>query len=152
MRYVCANLSERIHETEAVITHDPLPVLFVNPVRFQRVLQNLVGNALKYNKKNVRPKVHIGVVKEENTWLFNVKDNGIGMKQEYCEQIFVPFKRLHSKQEYSGTGIGLAICRKIIDNLGGRIWAESEPGTGTVFYFTVPRRMITANEKQREVA
>lgn len=137
--YVKENLSEAIKESKAVITCDNLPFIVTNPIRFARLLQNLIGNSLKYSKKNLIPKIHIGASEGADYWQFYVKDNGIGMKQEYCEKIFLPFKRLHGKDEYSGTGIGLSICKKIVEKFGGKIWAESELDIGSTFYFTVPK-------------
>ncbi|MFK8068470.1 MAG: CHASE domain-containing protein [Gammaproteobacteria bacterium] len=138
LNFIQENLKEAIDSSNARITHDALPVIFTNPIRFMRVLQNLVGNALKYRTVGVRSEVHISAAREGDEWLFSVKDNGIGMRQEYGEKIFEPFKRLHGKTEYSGTGMGLAICRKIIEGFGGKIYVESELEKGSTFYFTIP--------------
>lgn len=140
------NLDEIVRATGARITHDEMPLIYANPVRFSRLLQNLVGNAIKY-RDDKTPEIHIGVQDRGNDWLFSVRDNGIGIKDEYLEQIFIIFKRLHNKNEYSGTGIGLAVCKKIVDSFGGEIWAESELEKGSVFYFTIPRP-----EKKRRAA
>ena len=101
------------------------------------LFQNLIGNAIKYNDKKT-PKIHISTKKEKNQYIFSIKDNGIGMSPEYLERIFTIFQRLHSHNEYEGTGIGLAIVQKIVHIQGGKIWAESELGKGTTFYFTIP--------------
>ncbi|MBV8939858.1 MAG: GHKL domain-containing protein, partial [Alphaproteobacteria bacterium] len=139
LQHVTQNLGETIAKSGGRITHGPLPEINGNPVRFMRLLQNLVGNALKYQREGVRPEIHISAEDKKDHWLFSVRDNGIGIRKEYLEKIFVPFKRLHTKQQFQGTGIGLAICRKIVESHGGRIWAESEPGAGSAFYFTIPK-------------
>ena len=133
------NLAEEIEHTEAsfAIIHMP-PAMRANPTRFLRVFQNLIANAIKYAKVDATPRIQISASPFEQGWLFTVSDNGIGMKSDYCEQIFEPFKRLHSPSEYSGTGMGLAICRKIVTAAGGRIWAESEPDKGSRFYVYWP--------------
>lgn len=135
---VCENLGEAINETGAVITHDSLPVVKGNVIRISRLLQNIIGNALKYQVQGKTPEVHISAERDGNEWIFAVADNGIGISKEYCQQIFQPFKRLHGKKEYSGTGIGLAICKKIIEGHNGRIWVESVLGEGSNFKFTIP--------------
>lgn len=132
-------LAETIAEKGAKVDWDTMPTLRGNPVRFLRLMQNLINNGLKYQEAGKKPKVHISAQEEEDHWLIAVKDNGIGMKQEYCEQIFTPFKRLHRRTEYEGTGIGLAICKKIVEMAGGKIWAESKPGKGSTFFFTHPK-------------
>ncbi len=136
------NLQEIIEETKAVITIEELPDIYVNAVRFSRLMQNLIGNAIKYRARDRTPEVRVKAVDKGNEWLFSVSDNGIGMKEEYLEQIFIIFKRLHSKQEYKGTGIGLAVCKKIVESFDGKIWAESNPGRGSTFYFTIPKREV----------
>lgn len=133
------NLETLIEETHAVITYDTLPVIKANSVRFTRLMQNLVGNAIKYRRHDTAPTIHIAVEDKDNEWLFSVSDNGIGIREEYLEQIFVIFKRLHNKDEYGGTGIGLAICRKIVESFDGHIWAKSKFGEGTTFHFTIPK-------------
>lgn len=135
-----ANLREAIEETKAVVLVNDLPVIHANPVRFSRLMQNLVGNAVKYRAMDRTPRVTVGAADRGDEWLFSVADNGIGMKEEYLDQIFIIFKRLHGRSEYKGTGIGLAVCKKIIESFNGRIWAESKPGEGSVFYFTVPKK------------
>lgn len=136
------HLQESIEETDATITIGELPVIYANPLRFSRLMQNLIGNAIKYRKKDVPPEITVKAEDQGNKWLFSITDNGIGMKEEYLEKIFVIFKRLHGKHEYKGTGIGLAICKKIIESFDGRIWAESKLGEGTTFYFTVPKKKL----------
>lgn len=132
-------LAITLEDSQAVITHHPLPTVTGDAGQLQQLFQNLVGNALKFKKEGVPPKLHIGVEERDDTWLFWVQDNGIGMKPEAHQRIFIIFQRLHTAQETSGTGIGLAICKRIIERHGGRIWVESQPGQGSTFYFTIPR-------------
>ena len=135
-----SNLQEIIGETGAQISVSDLPTIHANPIRFSRLMQNLIGNAIKYRDKSRTPIISVEAKDNKNEWIFSVQDNGIGMKEEYLEKIFVIFKRLHGKNEYSGTGIGLAVCKKIVESFHGRIWAESNSGSGSVFYFTIPKQ------------
>lgn len=137
---VIHSLSESIQRHNAKITYDPLPVVHGNPIRITRLFQNLIGNSIKYTHTDVAPRIHIGVQEKTSEWLFSVKDNGIGMKKEYLEKIFIPFKRLHPQSKYTGTGIGLSICKKITESLNGRIWASSKSNVGSTFYFTIPKK------------
>ncbi len=132
------SLAAAIHQSGAVIHHMPLPPVPVQEVHLQQLFQNLIGNAIKYRNKD-NPCVRISATEEEGRWRFAVQDNGIGIADQYKEQIFGLFKRLHSQQEYEGTGIGLAICQKIVHRYNGRIWVESRPGEGSTFFFTLPR-------------
>ncbi|MBE9005032.1 GAF domain-containing protein [Fortiea sp. LEGE XX443] len=174
-----ANLKLAIEDSHATITHDSLPVIKADRTQLTQVLQNLIGNAIKFRGK-LPPRIHIGAVRKDelgeqgknillstqhsalstqhsalntqhsalstqhsalstpNEWLFSVSDNGIGLETQYAERIFVIFQRLHGRSKYPGTGIGLAICKKIIERHGGRIWVESQPGQGSIFYFTIP--------------
>ena len=132
-----ANLKFVIQETEALITYDELPELIVDETQFAQLFQNLISNSIKF-RRNIPPKIHIGVTNKEEEWIFSVQDNGVGIEKQYIERIFVIFQRLHSKSKYSGNGIGLAICQKIVERHNGCIWVESEPGEGSTFYFTVP--------------
>ncbi|MBV8938639.1 MAG: PAS domain S-box protein, partial [Alphaproteobacteria bacterium] len=140
LKVALKNLSEVIEKNGAEVTCDPLPAVAGNGIRIMRLLQNLVGNALKYRARDRVSRVHVGVADDGENWRFSVKDNGIGIDPQYLEKVFLPFSRLHSEREFKGSGIGLAICRKIVENHGGRIWAESAPGEGAVFYFLLPKR------------
>jgi light-regulated signal transduction histidine kinase (bacteriophytochrome) len=128
------NLIIPTEENNAVITYDSLPKVHGDEKLLILLLQNLVGNGIKYNDKKT-PKIHISSIKKDNQYIISVKDNGIGIKPEYLERIFTIFQRLHGKEEYDGTGIGLSIAQKIVHQHHGEIWVESEPGKGSTFYF-----------------
>ncbi len=131
------NLEATIAETDAAISYDAMPVLRVAPVHAQQVLQNLIGNALKY-RSAAPPAIHVGASKESTMWIVSVQDNGIGIAPEHRDRVFELCKRLHAPSEYPGTGIGLAICKKLVGRYGGRIWVESESGKGAAFFFSIP--------------
>jgi len=131
------NLGLMISENEAVITHDPLPQLMADSIQLTQLFQNLLSNAIKF-RSDRPPVIHIGAVQKDESWLFSVQDNGIGMETRYGDRIFAIFQRLHSRTKYPGSGIGLAISKKIVERHGGQIWVESTPGEGTTFYFTLP--------------
>ena len=133
-----ANLSSAIQEVEAEITSDPLPSVRLHEAHIQQLFQNLIGNAIKYRSPNRRTRVHVSADRQGDEWVFAISDNGIGIAPDYSETIFGLFKRLHTNDEYSGTGIGLAICRRIVERYGGRIWVESEAGNGSTFRFSLP--------------
>lgn len=137
LQRVLNNLQLTIDETHAVITCDHLPELNGDELEVVQLFQNLISNALKFHGE-APPAIHIGTHQEGNEVVFSVADQGIGIEPQYAERIFLLFQRLHGKKEYPGTGIGLAICKKIIDKHGGRIWIKSQPGKGTTFYFTLP--------------
>ncbi len=130
-------LKGSINESQARITNDPMPTVQADGILLAQVFQNLIGNAIKFRSK-APLEIHVGAKREEDGWLFSVKDNGIGMDKEYTHSIFIIFKRLHTREKYPGTGIGLAICKKIVERHGGKIWVESELGKGSTFYFTHP--------------
>ena len=134
---VLGDLQLVIADAAAEVTHDPLPVVHGDAGQLGLVLQNLLGNALKF-RGAAPPRIHIGARREGGQWVFSVQDNGIGIEPRFRERIFQVFQRLHPRSEYQGTGIGLAICHKIIERHGGRIWVESEPGQGATFFFTLP--------------
>lgn len=132
------NLKNVISETGALVTHAQLPTLPGDPVQMVSLLQNLIGNAIKYRRPEVSPKVRIDAVRDGKVWLFSVSDNGIGISPENFGRLFVIFQRLNPRETYEGTGIGLAQCRRIVERHGGRIWVESVPDEGSVFKFTLP--------------
>jgi light-regulated signal transduction histidine kinase (bacteriophytochrome) len=134
---VFANLQQRIEESHAIITQDDLPVIEADESQMLRLFQNLIDNALKF-RKDAPPCVHISAHKEEGFHVFTVSDNGIGIDLQYADRIFLVFQRLNTSREYPGTGIGLAICKRIVERHGGKIWIESEVGKGSKFVFTIP--------------
>jgi signal transduction histidine kinase len=138
LRHVRENLMKLIADTGATVTAGDMPVIHGNGVELMRLLQNLIANAIKFQPAGQRPAVHIAASRENGHWLFSVHDNGLGIDPAFITEIFEPYRRLHSWHDIKGTGLGLAFCRKIIENHGGRIWAESPPGAGSTFYFTLP--------------
>ncbi|MEW6493335.1 MAG: ATP-binding protein [Cyanobacteriota bacterium] len=148
-----SNLRGRIAETDAVLTFDPMPTLVADGTQLMQLFQNLIGNAIKFQKKDEPPRIHVGVQRQEDAWLFSVKDNGIGIDPQFADRIFVIFQRLHTRDEYPGSGMGLAICKKIVECHRGQIWVESELGKGATFYFTIPvggrdRNHVSGRKKQ----
>ncbi len=140
---VTEEISTTIKETGAEITSGNLPVLTANIVELKRLLQNLITNAIKFRKKDATPHVHISAEENKFEYHFTVKDNGIGIEEEYKERIFIIFQRLHTVAEYPGTGIGLATCKKIVALHNGKIWVESKPGEGSQFHFTISKTIVT---------
>jgi PAS domain S-box-containing protein len=136
-----ANLQTAVEESGATVTHDPLPTLYVDGQQMIRLFQNLIENGIKF-RSDEPPRIHITAERltEQNEWLFSVRDNGIGIEPQYAERIFRIFQRLHTRQKYPGTGIGLALCRRIVERHGGRIWVESGLGKGATFLFTLPHK------------
>ncbi|MEO6852018.1 MAG: ATP-binding protein, partial [Mucilaginibacter sp.] len=129
----------KIEETNASVHFNGLPTMSIYKTPVRQVFQNLIGNALKYQKPGTAPVVEIFCIERETTFDFIVSDNGIGIDPDYFDQIFVIFKRLHNRDEYAGTGMGLAITRKIIEHMGGKIWVSSKEGEGSAFNFTIPK-------------
>ncbi len=136
---VLINLHLSIVQSHAVITYDALPKVNADPSQLTQLFQNLISNAIKFRREKAAPQIHIGVEGTDGHWLFSVQDNGIGMEVQYLERIFIIFQRLHSKIEYPGTGIGLAVCKKIVERHGGDLRVESQPDHGSTFYFTMPQ-------------
>jgi len=136
----CISLRRAIEENEAQVTHDPLPTVVADRAQLAQVFQNLIANAIKFRRQDVAPQVHIAARREADVWLFSIVDNGIGIAPQQTERIFQLFQRLHTEEEYAGLGIGLALCKRIVERHGGRIWVDSEPGAGTTFYFSLPIR------------
>lgn len=138
LEQVIWGLQSEIEESGALITHDPLPTIEVEGFRLKEVFRNLLDNAIKFRRKETRPRVHVSAKRGDGEWEFSIRDNGIGIAPEYVERVFGVFQRLHTRDKYVGAGIGLALCRKIVEGWGGKIWAVSELGEGATFYFTVP--------------
>ena len=133
-----ANLQVTIKESGAVVTHDSLPAIMTDDAQLVLLFQNLIGNAIKYHGTE-SPRVHVSATNNAgHEWIFSVRDNGLGIEPQYFKRIFILFQRLHGQKEFEGTGIGLAMCKKIVDRLGGRIWVESQPNLGSTFFFTLP--------------
>jgi light-regulated signal transduction histidine kinase (bacteriophytochrome) len=133
------NLKVAIEENNTEITNDELPVADVDSTQIVQLLQNLIGNAIKFKRKDVPSKIHIGVTDKGSYWQIAIKDNGIGIDPQFAERVFGIFQRLQTRDEYPGTGIGLAVCKKIVERHGGKIWVESVPDEGATFHFTLPK-------------
>ena len=146
---VRANLSVAIAEAGATLEHDPLPEVQAEPFQMMQLLQNLIGNAIKYRAKDRKPQIRIAAAREKQGWLFSVRDNGIGIDPEQSQRVFEIFQRLHTRQEYSGTGIGLAVCKRIVEYHCGRIWVESVPEGGSTFFFVIPDRPPGQQSEER---
>jgi PAS domain S-box-containing protein len=149
MEEVLVTLGPAIHDSGAVVTHGALPVVWADRSQIAQVLQNLVGNAIKFHGKEP-PVISVQAEKAGQDWVFSVSDNGIGIPPEHAQSIFVVFQRLHTRTEYPGNGIGLAICKKIVEHCGGRIWVESQVGRGSTFKFTIPCDVLTGKELSSE--
>ena len=140
LQQALTNLRITIEQSGAVVSHDSLPAIKTDETQLTQVFQNLVGNAIKYRSAEA-PRVHVSATNNGgNEWIFSLRDNGLGIAPQYFEKIFVLFQRLHGRNEFEGTGIGLAICKKVLERLGGRIWVESQPEKGSTFYFALPER------------
>jgi len=138
VKEVILDLQVAINESGAEITTENLPVIHGSQTEMKQLFQNLAMNAIKFRKKNTRLKINIAVRKEGNNWQFAFADNGIGIAKAHYERIFIIFQRLHTRNEYKGSGIGLSHCKKIVELHKGKIWLESQLGKGTTFYFTIP--------------
>jgi light-regulated signal transduction histidine kinase (bacteriophytochrome) len=133
-----ANLHITIEQSGGVVSHDALPAITTDETQLTLIFQNLVGNAIKYRRAE-DPRVHVSAARNDgNEWTFSVGDNGLGIDPQYFERIFILFQRLHGRDEFEGTGIGLSICKKIVERQGGKIWVESQPEKGSTFYFALP--------------
>ena len=137
LEHALGNLETSIKSAQATITHDVLPALSVDATQIMQLFQNLIGNALKFRDQQAQ-KIHVGAQRQEGRWIFSVRDNGIGIEPQYYEKIFQIFQRLHTRKDYPGTGMGLAICKRIVERHGGTIWVESQPGQGSTFCFSIP--------------
>lgn len=137
---VLGNLRKSEKESAAAITRDAMPHVTGDQSQLSQVFQNLISNAIKFGRKDVQPRIHISAERKGNEWVFGMHDNGIGIEPRFYERIFTIFQRLHTRSEYPGTGVGLAICKRIVERHGGHIWVESKPGEGSTFYFTLPVR------------
>ena len=144
LRQALRNLSRAIEDSGAQVTHDPLPTVLADEVQLVQLFQNLVGNAIKYQGPGV-PRIHVCAAADgAKRWAFSVRDNGLGIDPQYFERIFGMFQRLHKREEFAGTGIGLAICKKIVERHGGSISVQSQPGLGSSFHFSLARSEPTA--------
>ena len=149
LRAALINLKAAIEETQAVVTHDNLPAICADQTQLIQVFQNLIANALKFHGPE-SPRIHVSGTEVDAEWRFSVSDNGIGIAPQDAERIFVLFQRLHAGHEYPGTGMGLAISKKIIERHGGTIWVQSEPGKGSTFTFSIP--MVEVNDAKLRTA
>jgi len=143
LEQVLTNLRIAIEESGARVTHDPLPTVIADPTQLAQLFQNLIGNAIKFHRGHA-PAVHVGATRQEGGWCFSIRDNGIGIEPQYAERIFGIFQRLYGRGDYDGSGIGLSVCKRIVERHGGRIWLDSAPGEGTTFFFTLPATVPAA--------
>jgi len=146
LNQVSRNLEKQIHESGAEIQFENLPILRANKASMISLLQNLINNGIKFQNNNTRPIIKIKAFKNAEAWVIAIKDNGIGIHSKYHTKIFEPFKRLHAKSEYKGTGIGLTVCKKIIARMGGDLWIESGKDNGSTFYFSIPDIVTKADK------
>jgi PAS domain S-box-containing protein len=149
VRGAMRNLQVAIEESGASIEFDPLPALWVDQGQFTQLFQNLLGNSIKFRRKEECPRIHISAADGGAEWMISVQDNGIGIDPRQAERVFQIFQRLHTRQEYTGTGIGLAVCKKVVERHGGNLWVESEPGAGSTFRFTI-RKINEDKRKTKE--
>ena len=144
-----SNLQQLIRENAALITNDDLPVIQADEMQILQVFQNLIENAIKFKKKTELPKIHITCTKQQEMYQFSVADNGIGIEMQYHDRVFIVFQRLNSAKDYPGSGIGLSICKRIVERHGGTIWFESTVNEGSTFYFTIPEQIATDSQINR---
>ncbi|HEY3249721.1 MAG TPA: ATP-binding protein, partial [Ignavibacteria bacterium] len=144
-----ANLNMAIKESKASIKQFTLPKIWGNYIQITQLFQNLIANAIKYQGEST-PSIEIFAEKKDNMWKFGVKDNGIGIEQWFSERIFIVFQKLHDHRKYPGSGIGLALCKRVVEKHGGKIWFESEVGKGTTFFFTFP--VMESKGKKKQIA
>ncbi len=149
LNQVLAGFKRAIQDSSAVITRDPLLTVMADPKQMTQLLQHLIENAIKFRPAQKDASndqetlcIHVSAERKGNEWLFAVSDNGIGIEPQYTERIFVIFQCLHSRAEYPGTGIGLAICKRIVERHGGRMWVQSQLGQGATFYFSIPAEQV----------
>ena len=142
LKQAIANLKVVIEEEAVQIHCEDFPIISGDELQLTQLFQNLIGNAIKFSKKGKTSHVYILIKEENQQWVFSVRDNGIGIELEYLQKIFEIFQRLHTQDDYPGEGIGLALCKRIVESHGGKIWVESEIGKGTTFYFTIPKKGI----------
>jgi hypothetical protein len=146
MAEVLQTLTAAVEQSGAMVSYSGLPVVWAQATQMTQVFQNLVANAIKFRGKDP-PEISVTAENKEEKWVFSVRDNGIGIAPEHAQNIFVVFQRLHARTEYPGNGIGLAICKKVIEHNGGKIWVESQPGSGCCFKFTVPCQATDKRER-----
>ena len=146
------NLDVAIKESGALIRYDRLPIIDADESKLTQVIQNLIGNAIKFHKPDMRPEISVSARAAQGEWIFEIADNGIGFDSKYNDRIFEVFQRLHAVGTYPGNGIGLAICRRIVEHHGGQLWAESQPGSGSKFFFTLPCATDTSNQESNNTA
>jgi light-regulated signal transduction histidine kinase (bacteriophytochrome) len=147
LNHALANLKLAIEESNATVSFDDLPTVVGDATQLTQLFQNLISNAIKFRRKEVLPSIHVSAERKGTKWLLSVCDNGIGIAPKHAERIFLIFQRLHTREEYPGTGIGLAVCKKIVERHNGRIWVESKPQKGSTFYFTMPAQRDTKIEQ-----
>jgi light-regulated signal transduction histidine kinase (bacteriophytochrome) len=152
LRGAIDNLRENINENGAVLTWDELPRVEGDDTQLVQLFQNLIANAIKFRKKDTPPSIRVSAEQRRDEWVFGVHDNGIGIEPRFYERVFVMFQRLHSYDAYPGTGLGLALCKRIVERHGGRIWIESRPAEGSSFYFTIPVRRAEADAREAGMA
>jgi chemotaxis family two-component system sensor kinase Cph1 len=151
VRVTLATLDAVIRETGAAVTYDQLPTVRGDETQLSQLFQNLISNGIKF-VADKPPRIHVSATRGDGEWVFSVSDNGIGIKQEYADRIFTVFQRLHNRDEYPGSGVGLAICKRIVERHRGRIWVEGNSEGGSTFHFTIPGGGAEADVEQKASA